>query len=579
MLINEIECLIITLEGLDKFNENLLFAHQLRNLILILSSLVIYHGNDNMEIIKQNFNNIFKHMKAIKSSSLKFELTKEYICQLLCEINIKNEDENINSTINKFINKISSKKFFKSFELINKYNKVEKSLNNKIKWIKENIDIKRINKIDLTGNLLCDLIESLCEKFNINDTPIINNLLENILLSKLKEISEVIETQFKTKFMKYINENKSQNLNYYDLINFYFNFHKKEGFPNLCKSTIASLINLKDSEEYLIRILNNTFDNINILIRNSRNIYEDLISKFGNNILYKNEPNNIKEVKDNINNLTRYLKKYFIPIITYKTFNFDNSLGNKVNKYIINKLNCVVQKLGEFEENEKKLNQKKLEELIHIIEEKDNKIIDFEKSLREMKNKEREYLNLLEIEKKRYETLEKYFQNYEIENQKKLNDLQNQLNELIKENKKIIPNEDYSLNDIKSDYIYVKNKLDEYKNAIFNCNNQLNLDMNSYNLEKSIKLFNTTFEEIINNKFNQLYEYKEKENKNKTDLEQANFEINKLKTELEEQKQNYILLKKQLNDEKNKYENLQILFDEQKSLIKIQEEKIKLQLI
>ena len=28
-------------------------------------------------------------MKAIKSSSLKFELTKEYICQLLCEINIK----------------------------------------------------------------------------------------------------------------------------------------------------------------------------------------------------------------------------------------------------------------------------------------------------------------------------------------------------------------------------------------------------------------------------------------------------------------------------------------------------------
>ena len=47
LLINEIECLIITLEGLDKFNENLLFAHQLRNLILILSSLVIYHGNDN----------------------------------------------------------------------------------------------------------------------------------------------------------------------------------------------------------------------------------------------------------------------------------------------------------------------------------------------------------------------------------------------------------------------------------------------------------------------------------------------------------------------------------------------------
>ena len=56
LLINKAECLIITLEGLDKFSENLLFAHQLRNIIIIISSLVIYHGIDNLEITKQNFN-------------------------------------------------------------------------------------------------------------------------------------------------------------------------------------------------------------------------------------------------------------------------------------------------------------------------------------------------------------------------------------------------------------------------------------------------------------------------------------------------------------------------------------------
>ena len=56
LIINQIECLIITLEGLDKYYENLIFAHQLRDIILILSSLVIYHGTDNLEITKQNIN-------------------------------------------------------------------------------------------------------------------------------------------------------------------------------------------------------------------------------------------------------------------------------------------------------------------------------------------------------------------------------------------------------------------------------------------------------------------------------------------------------------------------------------------
>ena len=79
IIINKIECLIITLEGLDRFNENLLFAHQLRDIILILSSLVIYHGIDNLETTKQNINNILKYIKEIKSSQAKTELTKEYI--------------------------------------------------------------------------------------------------------------------------------------------------------------------------------------------------------------------------------------------------------------------------------------------------------------------------------------------------------------------------------------------------------------------------------------------------------------------------------------------------------------------
>ena len=546
--------------------------------------MVIYHANDNLEIIKQNFNNIFKYIKGVKYSNIRGEIPKEYMCNFLCEINIQTDDETNNSNINKFSNKITNKKFFKSFELFNKYNKEQKSLNNKIKWLSDNFEIKRLNSIELNGNLICDLMENLCEKFNSDEAPILEDLLENILLSKMNEISEVIETQFKTKFNKYINENSMQPLNYYDLISFYFNFHNEEGISNLCKSTIASMINLKSAEGYLKKIMTSTYDNINMMFRSSKNKYEDLINKFGCNMHHKNDPKNLEEMKVYINTLAKYLKKYFIPIISFKMFNFEPSLSNKVNKYIINKLNFFVDNTNDLDENEKKNIQKKIEEYNRILEEKDSKEINLEQTIRDLKNKEREYLNRLDIEKKRYDTLEKYFNNFVNENQKKLNDSQNKLSELIKENydlrnQKLINSDECSLNGIKSDYIFVKNKLNEYKNIISNYNNleNLNLDSNSFN--QKINSFSNKFEQLITNNFNDLNEYKEKANKYKIELDKVNFEITKLKFELKGFQQKFILLNRQLEDEKNKYSQLLSLFNQQKSLIQIQEEKLKLQLI
>ena len=578
------ECLVISLEGLDKFNVNLLFAHQLRNTILILSSLVIIHGTDSLEITKQNFNNIFKYIKSIKSSSSKTDITKEYMCDLLCELNIQTDDENNNSTINKVSNKISSKKFFKSFELINKNNKGQKSINYKLKWLNENFDIKRINNTELNGSLICDLMENLCEKFNTDENPVLDDLLENILLSKLNDISEVIETQFKTKFNKFLDENSKQIINYYDLMDFYIKFHKEEGLINLSESTIASMINLKSSNEYLIKIISLTYDHIELLYRNNRNKYEELISKFGNNFHHKDDPKNFEELKEHIKLLAKYLKKYFIPIISFKMFNFDSSLSEKVNEFIINKLYYFADNITNFIEKDQKNFQKKIEEYNHILREKESKIINLENAIKDLKNKEREYLNSLEIQKTKYDTFEKYFHSFENENQKKINDSQNKLNELIKENynlrnKITINTDDYSLNSIKSDYIIVKNKLNEYKNMIINYSNQINLNLSTNIFEKGIKEFNDNIERIINNNFNELNEYKDKAKNYKNELDETNFEMEKLKMELKEEQQKFNLLNRQLEDEKKKYEELLSLFNDQKYLLQIQEEKMKLQLI
>ena len=71
-------------------------------------------------------------------------------------------------------------------------------------------------------------MENIFEKYNLEETPILEDLLENSLLSKLNEMSEVILTQFITKFNKFKNDNSNKSLNYNDLIYFYFQFLKDE---------------------------------------------------------------------------------------------------------------------------------------------------------------------------------------------------------------------------------------------------------------------------------------------------------------------------------------------------------------
>ena len=582
--INEKECLIISLEGLDKFNENLLFAHQLRNIILILSSLVIYEGND-LESTKQNFINIFKQIKVIKSSSIKKELTKEYMCKLFCEIKVTNDDE---TNIINFNKDILSKKLFKQFDLVTKCSKSQKALNYKLKWIKDNFDLKKLNKIELNGNMVCDLMENLCEKFNIDEAPIIDNILENILLSRMNETTENIIRQFKNKLKNFIKDDQNQYLNYYDLITFYLNYLKEEGINNLCNSKIASLIPFSNAEAYIQKLMVSTFEDIETLYKQHKTKYEELINNFGSKMFHKNEPKNIQEMQNFLNNLAKYLKKNCLPIISYKMFNFDHSLPNKVNKYIFNKLSYIGENIKILVENEIKAFKKITEEQNKIIEEKNSKELEFEKIIRDMKNKEREYLITLEIERKNYNILENYLQTFEDENQKKINDSEMKLNELIKENsnlknKKLITPEDLSINGVKSDYFFVKNKLNEYKIAIDNFNNQMLVNQQQpNNVTKEMKLLNTKFDEWIS-KFEQLIlnnftEYEERINSQKKDLDNLNFEMAKLKIEFQKEQQNNLVLKNQIEVEKKKIEEIQSLLNDKDALNKTMEERINLQL-
>ena len=519
---------------------------------------MIYEGNDNLEVTKTNFNNIFKNIKLIKSSNIKKDLTKDYICKLLCELNITNEDD---TNINKFNSDTSTKKIFKQFDLIS-----QKALNYKLKWIKDNFDIKRLNKIELNGIMICDIMENLIEKFNIKETPIIDAILESIIFSQMNEIAEGIIKQFKNKFKNYINENQNQSLNYYDLMSFYFNFQREEGVSTLFKSKVAPLISFPNSETYIQKVIKLTSEEIEIYYKAQKSKYDELINNFGSKTHSKNELTSIQEIEDYLNNLMKHLKKNFIPIISYKMFDFNHLLINKINKYLINKISFIKDNIKGVFENE------------------NNRILN---SIRDMKNKEREYLAAIDIERQKYKNLENYLETFEDENQKKISNSEMKLNELIKENsnlknKKLIISEDCSINGVKNDFVYVKNKLSEYKTNIENINNQIIINNQSNKIEEGIKLLNikiddwlSKFEQLILNNFNN---YEEKINNYKKDLDDVNFEITKLKIELAKEQRNNIILNNQIKDKTVKLEELESLLKDKDSLIKAQEERISLQI-
>jgi hypothetical protein len=294
-------------------------------------------------------------------------------------------------------------------------------------------------------------------------------------------------------------------------------------------------------------------------------------------------------MREFLNNLSKNLKKYFIPIITYKMFNFDNSLNGKVIKYIIGKLGIIGDTLKNLMENEKQtIKDQYNEQKNKILEENKNREKElYENSVREIKNKEREFSAALEIESQKYKYLEEYLETFEDENQKKINDLEMRINELSKENsvlknKKLISTEEANINGVKSDFMYVKNKLIEYKTNIDNINNQININFQSkINDKEGNKLLDSKFkdwmaklEKLIIDNFDNINNYEEKI----IELDNLDFEITKLKIELKEEKQNYLVLQMQLDNEKKKYEQLKSLLEDRNTLIKTHEERINLQL-
>src|SRR6185369_7734427 len=75
-----------------------------------------------------------------------------------------------------------------------------KQVDDLISMVKSEITAKKISNVYLDGEALFGLLQNYIESLNNNENPVILSALENVLLSKAKNISEKNFEVFKKKF-------------------------------------------------------------------------------------------------------------------------------------------------------------------------------------------------------------------------------------------------------------------------------------------------------------------------------------------------------------------------------------------
>ena len=181
----------------------------------LLSTFIIY--NTKGEINDNLINDFFKYLDISKTINIYSQGNKKntitnlsnYLPDLLW---IMNEYENKEISSDNYLeniiknnNKISENftKLYKNYKCFylkdsNDENQIDLIFN----FMKSNSSYKKINNIDIDGIDLFGILTNYLDSMENGEIPIINNALENILLSKAKNINENLFEEFVLEFQK-----------------------------------------------------------------------------------------------------------------------------------------------------------------------------------------------------------------------------------------------------------------------------------------------------------------------------------------------------------------------------------------
>ena len=443
--------------------------------------------------------------------------------------------------------------------------------------IKDNIKPKKINNIELDGEALFGLLQIYVESINNEENPVILSALENVLLAKAKNISELVYDKFKEQINeklkdKYpINENKIYNI---------FFEQQNSLITNFCKN-VKDTLTSEQISEYITKLFQRMTDELDFILENNSSIYEEFLANIKEQISQNIVIKDLKKIEDantffmnlsnqisaGVNKFTElestsdFSKKIIFEIIKLlqeKLFDnlrrfgrvIENLYSNNIMTYqsTIDDLNIKLKSLKNNLEQEKQITE---------IKEKDNsdtkiKIYELESKLetlkRKNKDKEKEYNDNLDNEIQKYQKMENSYMNLIQEKDDKIHILEMQVSQLGNKNSQ-------NINELSKENTKLKYEIKKLREARNTMSTKITMDNVSYQSNQELQNMYNTFQDNVKifrdsvNKLNQ-----DKENLFKTQF------IQKLKEDAESKTRNWgkdisNMIEKEFERISNDYEN------------------------
>ena len=554
----------------------------------LLSTYIIY--NTKGEINDNLINDFFKYLDVSKTINIYSQGNKKntitnlsnYLPDLLW---IMNEYENKEISSDNYLeniiknnNKISENftKLYKNYKCFylkdaNDENQIDLILN----YIKSNSSYKKINNIDIDGIDLFGILTNYLDSMENGEIPIINNALENILLSKAKNINENLFEEFVLEFQKKIDKfPKSFKLIY----NIFFELQDKYS-ELFCNKVKDLFLTSEQTGKYLINLFQRMKEELENVFEKNNEFYNewfDLEFKEMEEILNNennNKINNLEQIKNIFNLYSNSFELCFKKFNNIPKDNFSNNLILVMLKifedFVKNKLNLFAENINEIYENYNKENLNKIENLQNnlnllteqlnnnkkLLEDKNNEkneininLLELENKIeqlkRENKIKEKEYLNNIEIEKQKLQNTENFYNNNLKEKNNKIEELEKKIEKLNIENSAINKDNINKINELNREILKLNNEIEHLseeqkkKNDFGEVEKNLNLHSLFKNIQNTFMEFKKSIDKI------------EDENENLFKTKEMNLNVN----EIENNMKNWINEIK--NYKENQFKNL-----------------------
>jgi hypothetical protein len=344
-----------------------------------------------------------------------------------------------------------------------------KQVDDMIALIKSTISEKKINNISLDGEALFSLLQSkiainfldYIESLNNGENPVILSALENVLLSKAKNMSE----KFYEIYEKDIN-NKFEGKYPLDIMEIYKEYFDVEDsiLPQFCDS-VNDILTTKQAGNYILKLFARMRDELENILENNKSYYDEWYDQEYDEFtkgLSNTELAKLEDTKVYLNNFVTELQNGLIKFLDIPNSEFCKNLINIILKILndnifdrlrklgagitelhvnsikditnqVETLNSQIRRLQEALNQEKKINEEKNKEKSELYVSKIELESKYEKLTREFKSKEREYTNNLNVEGQRYQKLESYYANIINEKDKQMSQQEQKIEKLTKE--------------------------------------------------------------------------------------------------------------------------------------------------